>query len=66
MAVAGTRHDAVKLRRFGCAQNGSRLERFTVFMETVNRSVSLFDAIPKGKRYALFPGKPLTLFLELL
>jgi hypothetical protein len=27
---------------------------------------SLFCAIPKGKRYALFPGKPITLFLELL
>jgi hypothetical protein len=25
-----------------------------------------FDAIPKGKRYAPFPGKPFTLFLELL
>jgi hypothetical protein len=25
-----------------------------------------FDAIPKGRRYAPFPGKPFTLFLELL
>jgi hypothetical protein len=35
-------------------------------VETANRSISLFGEIPQGKRYALFPEKPLTLFLELL
>jgi len=35
-------------------------------METANTLTPCFDAIPKGKRYALFPGKPLTPLLELL
>ncbi|TIN20270.1 MAG: hypothetical protein E5Y31_23205 [Mesorhizobium sp.] len=31
------------------------------FRETLNRSL-LFGAIPKGKHYALFPGKPFHTF----
>ena len=38
------------------------LERFTVSRKRRIALTLCFDAIPKGKRYALFPGKPLHTF----
>ncbi|TIS81651.1 MAG: hypothetical protein E5W88_32930, partial [Mesorhizobium sp.] len=38
-------------------------ERFTVSRKRWTALSSCFDAIPKGKRFALFPRKPLRTFL---
>src|SRR5438270_12452723 len=38
------------------------VHRFTETTETANCSKSFSRAIPKGKRYALFPGKPFHTF----
>ncbi|RWC50959.1 MAG: hypothetical protein EOS55_03360 [Mesorhizobium sp.] len=45
-----------------CPNPNGHLEQFTVSRKRRTALTLCFDAIPKGKRYVLFPGKPFHTF----
>lgn len=47
-----------------CSTETKWLDLFTVSRKRRTALTLCFDAVPRGKRYALFPGKPHTPFLE--